>query len=210
MDSSSSSSAAAADEEAPATQLVCDGSALLSTLVRLHAHNDAIIFWNAEESFKILLRNDPVDLETYAFDLSILCEEDADDPLNKMLQTEHDGFFDEPGVFTFETTTVSQSSTADSDDVRTAMTRINDIWAYKICMCGSYLIKDDGSMCNFCAMTLTPADREVHFCPICHENSIRKHMTRQDCCSQYIHTSCLNTWYAKGDPSSAMCPLCRG
>lgn len=196
-------------DAAAAVVLVSDGSALLSALVRLHAHNDAIIFWNAEESFKILLRNDPVDLETYSFDLSILCEEDADDSVNKLLQTEHDGYFDEPGVFTFETISVSSSSRADSEDVRHAMNRINELWAYKICPCGAYLIKDEGSMCNFCEMTLTPADREVHFCPICHENSIQKHMTRQDCCSQYIHTTCLDTWYAKSD-SSGVCPLCRG
>lgn len=199
-----------ADDEAGDGVLVSDGAALLSALVRLHAHNDAIIFWNADESFKILMRNDPVDSETYAFDLSILCEEDADDPVNKLLQTEHDGYFDEPGVFTFETLSVSSSSGADADDVRHAMSRINELWAYKICPCGSYLIKDGGSLCNFCDMTMTPADREVHFCPICHENSIRKHMTRQDCCSQYIHTSCLNTWYAKSGSSGGACPLCRG
>lgn len=200
--------------ESPAAEsreLVSDPKSFLKALARLHQNNDAILFWNVDDTFRILLRNDPVETDSYTFDLSILCDDDASEGwLQKLLQTDHDGYFEEDGVFTFETISVSTESDGSSDDTKHAMEQVNALWRYRVCPCKKYLIKDAEHICTFCEMTMTEADTVEEFCPICHDTAIRKHMIQQACCSQFMHNACLETWVSKTSDVPARCPMCRG
>ena len=194
--------------------LVRDAGSLVSTCQRLSVSNDAVVFWNVDNQFKIMLRNDPVDHETLGFDISILTGEDDDDveDLSTVLALEHDGYFDEPGMFVLETLSFPRDAAPDHPEVLKAMNAINRIYGYRLCPCSAYLIKDSletsASICAFCQLTATAAELEPVFCPICQDSTIRKHMTVQACCSQALHRSCLDTWLAKSD--CTRCPLCRG
>lgn len=192
--------------------LVRDASSLISTCQRLSASNDAVAFWNVDHKFKLMLRNDPIDNETLGFDISILAGEDDDvEDLSAVLALEHDGYFDEPGMFVLETLSFPRDAAPDHPEVLKARDTINRIFGYRLCPCGSYLIKDSqdtsASICAFCQLTATAEDLEPVFCPICQDSTIRKHMTFQPCCSQALHRSCLDTWMSKSD--SLRCPLCR-
>ena len=198
--------------DAPPT-LVKDARSLISTCQRLSVSNDAVVFWNVDNQFKLMLRNDPIDQDTCGFDISIMTGEDDDvEDLSSVLALEHDGYFDEPGMFVLETMSFPRDAAPEHADVVKAMDTINRIFGYRLCPCGSYLIKDsldtNATICTFCQLTATAAELEPVFCPICQDSTIRKHMTVQTCCNQALHRSCLETWLAKSD--CTRCPLCRG
>lgn len=196
-------------------QLVADPRALLGVLSRLHATNDALVVWNRDQTFKILIRNDPtvLDDDTYAVEVAILCDEDEPDGerMARCLQLEHDGYFDEPGVFAIDTLTVRRGDDFVDGDLERARRLLNDVHAYAVCMCGKYLIKDadltpgDAKLCLACELTARPGDLDADFCPICQEKSFKRHMTATKCCAQHLHAACLETWRAKNET----CPLCR-
>ena len=203
----------AADDDPPT--LVKDARSLISTCQRLSVSNDAVVFWNVDNQFKIMLRNDPIDQDTCGFDISIMTGDDDDDveDLSTVLSLEHDGYFDdEPGMFVLETMSFARDAAPEDASVVKAMETINRIYGYRLCPCRSYLIKDslnyDTTICTFCQLTATAAELEPVFCPICQDSTIRKHMTVQACCNQELHRSCLETWLAKSD--CTRCPLCRG
>lgn len=194
-------------------ELVRDAASLISTCRRLSVSNDAIAFWNIDHKFKLMLRNDPIDHDTCGFDISILSGEDDDvEDLSNVLALEHDGYYDEPGMFVLETLSFPRDAAPDHPEVVKAKDVINRIYGYRLCPCGSYMIKDsqdtNATICAFCQLTSTSADMEPVFCPICQDSTIRKHMTVQACCNQALHRTCLETWLAKSD--STRCPLCRG
>lgn len=202
------------DDAVRQNPLIADPLSLLAVVQRLHVSNDAVVFWNREETFKLLVRNDPVDEETCSFELAILCDEDEPDGARmlKCLQLEHDGFFDEPGVFSVETLCVRRDATASDPDLLRAVGMINDVFEYTVCKCARYLIKDaqflvgEPHLCLHCQLTARTGDADVDFCPICQEKSFTRHMETTPCCKQRLHTACADVWREK----NVLCPLCRG
>ena len=204
------------DPDAPGPDdLVQDPQALLAVMVRLHATNDALIVWNCDRAFKILVRNDPTadDGDSYAVEVGILCDEDEPEGerMARCLALEHDGYMEEPGVFAIDTIVVRRGADYVDGDLARAAKLLNDVHAYTVCPCGKYLIKDadlvsgEAKLCLACQLTARPGDLELDFCPICMEKSFRLHMTATGCCGQRLHTGCLDVWRAK----HASCPLCR-
>ncbi len=182
---------------------VRDPQAVMATLRRLRNVNDAVSFWNAERTIKFMLRNDADsyeddDLEgTVHADLCIVVDED-DSLIAKVLELEHDGYYDEPTMFVLE----SYSIVSDPGPL---VAKLNEVHKYRICPCGAYLIKDEAAMCLFCEMTAEP-DASKLFCAICQDQGVRAHMTFQGCCGQPLHKACLASWR---DGGKETCPLCR-
>lgn len=223
-DAASAASAASADDDDDDVQqpkdddLVQDPKALLGVMARLHATNDALIVWNCDQTFKILVRNDPTaddgpGGDSYSVEIAILCDEDepAGERMAQCLELEHDGFMDEPGVFAIDTVTVRRDADYVDGDLARAAKLLNEVHKYAVCACGKYLIKDadliagEAKLCLACQLTARPGDLDLDFCPICMEKAFRRHMTATKCCAQNLHASCLDVWRAK----HASCPLCR-
>lgn len=198
--------------------LVKDAKSLLACLLRMHASNEAVVFWNASREFKMMLRNDPVEPGVVAFDLCIVPDDDSDDegdseggdPLRQVLELEHDGY-DEDGMFVVEARSFPMDDLVARpyllDDV---LGRINAVWRYAVCKCNRYLIKDGAPTCLFCQLTHdVVADAAEHVCAICLERSPARHMVKQACCAQLLHARCLAVWTSSAG-QHARCPLCRG
>ncbi len=185
--------------------LISDPEAMAATLRRLHVLNDAVTFWNEQRSFKLMVRNDPVDAETLACELVMIVDED-DEAMGDLMSLMSDGYLEEPGTFVLDTWSFpfETFSSKDADKVAKA---VNSAYLYRVCPCGKYLIKDEGGVCLYCQMTATADDRAVHFCPICCEEGRAMHMTQMPCCSNRLHTHCLATWHHKS--GDERCPLCR-
>ncbi len=198
--------------------LIRDSHSLLACLMRMRVTNDAVVFWNASREFRVMLRNDPVDEESgvLAFDACILPDDsdDEDDdeggcPVRRALQLEHDGY-DEDGVFVVEAQSYRlEELTRRPDLLDGAVERINTVYNYVVCKCGDYFIKDGAPQCLYCQLTQdSAADATKHLCPICLETGPARHMARQPCCSQMMHSRCLAVWKSSG--RNATCPMCRG
>ena len=212
--------------------MIQDARALLGALRRLQTANDAVIFWNAEGSFKLMLRNDAsealeTDPDSMGWDLSIVWDEDEEDDdantnsmrdVGKVLQLEPDGFLDEPGTFIVDSGSLDLAAASEAlgssdcggccEDLRKVMAAVNKLHACTVCPCGKYLIKDAEASCIVCHMTSAPGDVRSHFCAICQCDGARRHMAQQPCCGQYLHVRCLSGWTGSwaGTP---VCPLCR-
>jgi hypothetical protein len=192
---------------------VSDVKCMLACMLRMHLSNEAVVFWNHSREFKVMIRNDPVDAETVAFDVCIVYGDEDDETVAsrqvpKVLEMEYDGYFDEEGTFVVDEYSFKMDQVARHPDMLDeARKKINEIHAFRICRCGSYFIKDGGAMCLFCQLTNENYESRQHFCAICHENSIERHMLRQTCCNQMLHRSCLSTWVITS--KDTRCPLCR-
>lgn len=185
--------------------LVSDPDSMFHVIKRLHGINDGVIFWNEQRSFKLMLRNDPVDPETVSCELVLVFDEE-DGTMQHVLDLTNDGYIDEPGIFVLDSWTF-QAAEFSLDDARKVMAVINDAYLFRVCPCGAYLVKDDASICVFCHMTSSPEDKLAHFCSICCEDGMAMHMKRQACCQQHLHAHCLATWRDKSGDDR--CPLCR-
>lgn len=192
-----------------ATEAVRDVKCMLACLLRMHMSNDAVVFWNHSREFKIMLRNDPVDSSTVSFELAIVPEDEdeEDGTVAKVLELEYDGVDDE-GLFVVESYSFDMEAVVrHPEDLDDARRRLNALCLYTVCGCGAYFIKDGARTCLHCQLTADRHDAPLHFCAICHEQSIERHMVRQPCCKQLLHRACLATWEAKS--ADAQCPLCR-
>lgn len=199
--------------EAAEHDFIKDPSAVLATLRRIRNANDAVMFYNADRSIKFLLRNDvdayddDTETEIHA-DLCIVVEEE-DCLMAKIIELEHDGYFEEPTTFVIESYVIQSEETAETADVMPLVHKLNAMHKYRICPCGCYLIKDQAPMCLYCEMTARPGSRDKEFCAICQDEGIAMHMTTQPCCGQRLHKACLATWREKGVGRNAdKCPLC--
>lgn len=185
--------------------LVGDPDSVAGVIKRLHVLNDAIVFWNEERSLKLMLRNDPIDVDTVACELAVLYDE-TDERMADMLDMTNDGYVDEAGTYVLDSWTWPAEA-FDGDAARKVMQAINEAYLARVCPCGNYLIKDDAAMCLYCHLTATPAGRAARFCPICRDDGLDMHMVTQPCCGQHLHIGCLAMWKSKGDDQR--CPLCR-
>lgn len=188
--------------------LVKEPGHFIRCLQRMKQQNTGVMFYNYDQSFKILLRNDPDCPDgTLGGELCIVYMVD-DDPkdeiVQKSIKLEPDGYVDEDGVF------VLDSFSFGCDDISAALdaaARLNEVYVMSICPCQNYFIKDGGTMCLFCSLTSSKHDLHPRFCCVCQEASAQMHMLVQPCCSQHIHTSCLATWHHTS--GKAQCPMCR-
>jgi hypothetical protein len=192
--------------QAPSAALVQDPSTLVAVLKRLRATNDGIVFWNRQRTFRLMLRNDPADLDdSIACELVLLFDED-DDAMSSLMELSGEGYQEETGTWVLEQWAFRELD-LDSVTVSKVAEAINRAYLTTVCACSRYLIKDDGMYCVFCQMTATPADKAAHFCPICHEQGAAMHMARLPCCGQRLHRQCLHTWRQKS--RDERCPMCR-
>lgn len=192
------------DGDAPAV-LVQDAEALLLTLRRLRALNEAVMFYSHDSSLKLMLRNDPSGDDTLACDLCVVVDEE-DDLLNRMLDLHADGYQEDPTTYVLDSWSFKDARVTPRD-LDKVVAAINAAYLLRTCPCRRYLIKDDGLYCYFCQLSSTAADRQRQFCPICCEDGARMHMATTTCCSQPLHRACLATWHAKS--GDERCPLCR-
>ena len=177
----------------------------LGCLRRLHNHNDAVMFWNRDKDFRLMVRNDPCDDATLGFEVCILADEDED--ISTVLQLECLGYF-EDNVYVLETYSLSWDDVnAKSALLEPALDFVNAVFNYSVCPCGEHLIKDDSSICYYCQMSSSVEDLAQAFCFVCHQTSIKKHMKSLPCCHQYLHRACLDKW--KSVAVDASCPHCR-
>ena len=193
-----------------------DPEAVLSALRRMRNFNDAVSFFNADRTVKFMLRNDadaydldpePADAELHT-DLCIVVDED-DAAIAKVMELEHDGYFEEPTMFVLESYSVSPTDTAD-EELLDLIKKLNEVHKYRVCPCGGYMIKDQAALCLFCEMTAEPGATQLEFCAICQDDGIAAHMTTQTCCNQRLHKACLGAWTARqAAGGNATCPLCR-
>lgn len=191
--------------------VVKDAKCLLACVTRMHLSNEALMFWNASHEFRLMLRNDPDEPGVLCFELCVVPGDEDDDPsttpdVTRVLEMEYDGYYDD-GAFIVDSFSVPLDEAVRRpellDDARRA---INRVFNFGVCPCGSYFIKDAAKMCLFCQLT-SGADDAEHFCAICHDSGIERHMVKQACCSQLLHRACLARWEHKA--RSSRCPLCR-
>lgn len=186
--------------------LVNDPVAMLATLKRLHVLNDGVLFWNEQRSFKLMLRNDPVDPESVACELAIVVDEDDEGMMRVLEMMTNDGYMDEPGTLVVESWCFAASDVG-LEEAAKVQHAVNRVYSYRVCPCAKYLIKDDAGVCLFCQMTASADNSSWHFCPICCEEGREMHMTLQPCCGQHLHARCMETWVHKSGDDR--CPLCR-
>lgn len=190
------------------SDLVKDPLNFLDALRRMHMCNDAVIFWNEERSFKIMLRSDAMDPDILTFELLIVYDEDTDPSgaFKEILENYHDGYFEEDDCsFVIDNFTLPSSSKSTDQAICSAMRKVNDAYDMTVCPCYKYIIKDGAEACVFCVLTAARQEEEKErvACPICHETGLENQMKVQPCCKQQMHSRCLARWQEKP------CPLCR-
>lgn len=202
--------------------LIRDARSALAALQRMRNINDAVTFWNADRTLKFMLRNDTDsydmdnDEDDIHTDLCIVVDED-DTTAAKVMELEHDGYFDEPTMFVIESYSVSKDDHTDTE-LLSLIKKLNEVHKYSVCPCGAYMIKDRASVCLYCELTAEPGAMNTEFCAICQDQGIAAHMCTQTCCTQSLHKACLSAWRDKqtaagtaggGGGGGATCPLCR-
>ena len=207
--------------QTPVHRIIHDPTIFLRSLRRLKATQTAITFYNVDHSFKIMIRNDPIDDDDedddeentpkkFLFDVCILNDVDSDeenDAWVNLIKLEQEGFYDEDdGTFVMENYSILDGD-PDQTDLLDAVRRINQLYSMTICGCGEQFIKDTADMCIFCEMSCTPADLETTFCCICQNETVRKNTLLQPCCQKHLHTRCLHIWHKTS--GKTQCPLCR-
>lgn len=187
--------------------LVKEPSHLIAAMDRLRRDNTGIVFRNCDDTFKILLRNDPdADAGMVAGDICIVHGEDdpRDEIVRRVIDLDPDGYEDEHGTFVMESFCFPRT---DLEAATETALRLNLLFASPMCRCQMYLIKDRRPMCVFCTLTSTSEDLKPHFCCVCQDASPQMHMRLQSCCSQYVHPSCLTKWHTTS--GKTQCPMCR-
>lgn len=194
-------------DASPAAVVVHSNSSLLACLSRMHGANHSLTMWNTSREFKVRLRNDPDDADRLEFDFGIVADEEDEDEadgalVSRILELEHDGFWDE-GSFVVETYSIERQRAVDDPDLlQAARVRLNALLGVEICCCGEYLVKDGAPECLRCQLTAPEVD-PVQTCGICHEVGPGRHMARQGCCGQVLHKKCLARC------AHPTCPFCR-
>lgn len=205
---------------APPARIIQEPAHLVRVLQRLQKRDGAVKFYNVDATFQLMLRyvpldddevDDPVEL---TFDICLVRPDTlralSDAEWTALLELEHEGYVDEDDetsvVFVVEQFSLLVED-PDASDLMGAIDRIHEIYATTVCPCRSYFIKDGSTMCTFCQLTCSAEDMAAVTCCVCLATSAQKHMVRQACCGQELHTGCLKTWHASA--GCRTCPLCR-
>ena len=118
-------------------------------LARLKDHNEGVMFWNATREFRMMLRDCD---ESETFDICIVCDCDDDTykEMSDILEMEYDGYFDE-SCFVLDTYSYP---TEEAPTVSCSMCRVNQVYAWRKCVCAKYFIKQPTeSQCLFCVLS---------------------------------------------------------
>jgi hypothetical protein len=108
------------------------------------------------------------------------------------------------------TYTIHASMTQEEKEARylTVMEKINSLQTTKICTCRKRFIAAGEDVCLNCILTC-PMDYTslpVAFCAVCQESSKTLSMVKMACCSNYLHSACIDG--SKGLLNDK-CPYCR-
>lgn len=184
--------------------MITDPESVRTALVRMHACNGCVLFWNAERTLKFMLRNDPETPENdeLAFELCLVVEED-DEAMRRMLELMADGTLLDPTTFAMHTWFFDDAESVDAKDV---MAKLNAAHATRVCPCGEAVITDHAPVCLLCHLRASEAGTKKHFCAICHEESLAMHVHRRSC-GHYYHQRCHDRWTAAS--GGGPCPVCK-
>jgi hypothetical protein len=180
-----------------------------AALQRIHSTNSGVTYTNEDDTFKLMIRNDPEGGagKYMVMDLVIVAPEEEERVVNA-LEMENDGWWDDddPSSFIVESWEFDKK-TPDEDELKEMMEYVNATYAYKICPCAKYFIKDQKEMCFYCELTASEDGIKKATCPICLSDGYMMHMKTTTCCSQIVHHDCARTWSVKG--KTGTCALCR-
>lgn len=180
--------------------LVRDPASLLAALERLFLATDSVNFWNDGRSMKMGIRSEPADEDDYV-DIEVYLVMDS--AMKEPLSMSDDGYIDDDKfVVRRWTFPMVDFTVAKAEKIATLL---NEMYLYRLCPCGKYIIKDDALLCVYCQLTATTAERATHYCPICCQDGVLKHMEETACCKQMLHRHCQKRWRLE----HKQCPLCR-
>lgn len=194
---------------------VSDRSQFLKTLRRVHADGSYIMYPNADDTLRFMLRDMAQGGagKYMTFEL-VMVLDDEDGRVAKALRYEHDEYADEDdavgrviGDLELGKGSPDEDELEELDEFQAL---VNKTRGYRICPCETYLIKDDADKCFACEMRAVAADLVEDTCPICLEQALMMHMKRTKCCGKLVHRGCSAAWAASGSSSAPTCPLCRG
>lgn len=180
-------------------------SYFLGSLNRIYSANRGFTFRNEEETFDLTLRPDPDVTDRMSFEVVILYEEEKDPNGTFRALLERECIEMDEDEFLLEDFCLSKEATPDSPEVAHAINIINACYAYRLCSCSKYMIRDAHPMCYFCHMIATEEDMKKETCAICHEETPKIGMKPQPCCRQYMHVRCIKKW----NDTNPNCPICR-
>lgn len=179
--------------------------AFRGTIRRIHNTNEALMFWNREATFKIMLRSDACTDEKVGIEVCAVLD---DDRLRQAFEMECSGYVDEDDVYVFDTFEFdAEVLERDEDVVRPAVDLVNAIFEFTLCQCDRRIIRDDTKLCLLCHLTSKDEDLVSVFCFVCFETGVKKHFTTLTCCNQAVHTRCLQQWHTSN--TQKRCPHCR-
>jgi hypothetical protein len=198
----------------PSSGFVKSLKALWSTMIKMHARNDGVIFDNESGDFKMLVRcsYDVDSPEEAEFEVCIIVE-DGQTTLSKILKYELDGEYDddEEDVFVVGSVDVDdiKDLSDDSPEVKWLMKTINEIYEWRFCNCGKGFVKEEDVECMRCMLTATDADMEAvehgEECLVCRDPCGRRWVKTMTCCGAIVHSRCFARWAENHDT----CPHCR-
>ena len=178
-------------------------SAVVDFLVK---NNEAVVFYNANKEFKIVLRNDPImegDGGSCGLEVGILIDEATKNPI--ALETngwdDDDAFIIESAVFQQDVLSVDTTACEALGGIVNA---VNTLYDWTICrICAEHFVKrNDHDLCIYCRMTSKAGDLDATFCAVCQESGSKMLFERLPCCGNQLHKHCWKKCVGK-------CPLCR-
>ena len=191
-------------------RFVTSERALHAAMVLMHAHNDGLLFENVSNEFRVLFRaslEDSSSEEECAFEVAVYTDDER--RIEKALKSELVGYFDDDSTYVVDSVAVRdmRALAADGTPVTKLMTLLNDVWSWRVCVCGKMFCKNDAERCLRCILTDTEEDlrHAAEPCLVCHDPCGRRFSTRMDCCGARMHTRCLSRWTAMNET----CPHCR-
>lgn len=190
--------------------LIRDLGNFLGGIKRLYNSCEALTFENIDGTFEIMLRPDPEVDELMTFEVLVIYDEDKDKfgTFIKLLRLEL--FENEDEEFFLGRISIRKDADTSSEDVVSAMHKLNAFYAVRICPCGRYFIRDISPICFFCHMTSADEDMQFIQCSICHEETQRITMRRQSCCKHFMHVHCVERWFnSDASGENPTCPMCR-
>jgi hypothetical protein len=181
---------------------------LWSAMERIYEANSGVAFKNIDDSFKILVRNDPEGSAGHfmAIEVAIIVEPDDDILMECVNNYVNAAGFDSPEEQEFIINTFEfDKRDPDAEDLEEFMKFLNDLQQTIICSCGKRFITDGKDMCVFCDLIATPEKLQTFECPVCLEQCKELHSHTMKCCNHKIHLLCDVNWYKKGNKKCALC-----
>ena len=188
-------------------RFVTSTRALHAAMVAMHAHSDGLMFDNISNEYQVVFRVGDSVGENCTFEVTIFT--DSEIKLEKVLRNEIMGYFeDDDATYVVDSVVVGNMQQLAHTDasVEKAMRLINDVWSWRVCVCGHMLCKH-GDRCLRCI--LTDSEEDLQFvtapCLVCHDPCGKRFSKCMQCCGARMHTRCVQRWTALNET----CPHCR-